>query len=174
MSVVPALVSTPDLSAEAQPSSPSPLLQAALSYWRSKLRGRRMPSRSDLDPLEMRPWLPQTILVEPVDDGADFRIRLAGTDVREKLGYEVTGRLLSTLPTAPDVVQAVLADFREAAESGLPSCRVHQHYNPVMNRPVRFERLIAPLSEDGTNVNMLFAVRRDLLGGVPISPLERR
>ena len=36
----------------------------ALAYWKSKLDGRLMPSRQDLDPRQMRAFMPNIALVE--------------------------------------------------------------------------------------------------------------
>lgn len=60
-------------------------------YWRRCARGRRMPARSDIDPVAIPHLLPGLSLLHIEPDG-DARYRLAGTRVREIYGMEVTGK----------------------------------------------------------------------------------
>ena len=48
-------------------------------YWEEKRRGRLMPSRADIDPLELRRYLPGIILIDVVDDARRYVYRLVGT-----------------------------------------------------------------------------------------------
>src|SRR5512134_2272816 len=48
-------------------------------YWDSKRRGRRMPSRADIDPAEIVPLLPGITLIDVVADARGFVYRLVGT-----------------------------------------------------------------------------------------------
>lgn len=61
-------------------------------YWESKRRGRKMPARSDLDPLEMRLWLPGIILVEVERNPFRLVYRVVGTRSVDLRSSEVTGR----------------------------------------------------------------------------------
>lgn len=160
---------------EAEPFEPaafarllSPFMRPPFAYWEAKRGGREMPTRADLDPLEMRAWLPQTMLLEPLETG-DFRVRLVGTDVRERMGLEMTGRLASELPTSPEVMRSVLAEFREVMQGRRPTYNRREHISAITGKPIRFERLLAPLSSDGRRVDMLFGVRRDLVGADEVS-----
>jgi hypothetical protein len=52
-------------------------------YWRSKRAGRPMPSRRDIDPLEI-PWaLSRIFLVDYEAGTGDYRYRVAGEDIEE-------------------------------------------------------------------------------------------
>lgn len=150
----------------------SPFMRPPFAYWNAKRGARAMPARGDLDPLEMRLWLPQTMLFEPLDSG-DFRVRLVGTDVRERISVEMTGRLASELPTSREVVQTVVEEFREVLRRGRPTYRRHEHLNAITGKPLRFERLLAPLSNDGRRVDMLFGVRRESPEGAELSSPAR-
>ena len=63
-------------------------------YWEGKRRGRTMPARADIDPLELRQQLANLILVDVAGSPPQFRIRLAGTDIVSRYGAELTGRAL--------------------------------------------------------------------------------
>ncbi len=52
-------------------------------YWLSKRGGRRMPSRRDIDPLEI-PWALSRIFLADYEAGTDdYRYRVAGEDIEE-------------------------------------------------------------------------------------------
>ncbi len=63
------------------------------AYWDSKRRGRRMPSRDDLDPSEIIPFLPNLLLVDGVaQDPLSGVYRLVGTREVEARGMDPTSR----------------------------------------------------------------------------------
>jgi hypothetical protein len=49
------------------------------AYWRTKARGRRMPARADIDPAEIKPLLPDIVLLNVEWDPFRCRVRLRGT-----------------------------------------------------------------------------------------------
>lgn len=57
---------------------PEPRLQSLYDYLHSKMHGDDLPARADIDPLEMKPWLGNLMLIEFHDDVADYQIRLDG------------------------------------------------------------------------------------------------
>ncbi|WP_162915088.1 PAS domain-containing protein [Desertibaculum subflavum] len=145
----------PGLSAEAGP---------LFDLWNAKRAGRAMPARRDLGPVELRPWLAQIMLLEVIEGGRDFRIRLLGTDAVQGVGVDVTGRMLSEIPAAPDLLVRFLAEYRAVVASARPGRALHDYVSPTSGRRIVFERLALPLSDDGTTVNMILALRRDLIG----------
>jgi hypothetical protein len=72
-----------------------PMLAALLAYWQEKRKGRPLPERRDIDPLEMAPdLLPHLMLCDLFDRGTRVRFRLVGTVVVKRLGFDPTGRYL--------------------------------------------------------------------------------
>ncbi|MCR9256042.1 MAG: PAS domain-containing protein [Alphaproteobacteria bacterium] len=67
------------------------------AYWERLRSGREIPLKTDFDPLDIPRLLPNVVLMEVVDGGADFRHRVIGTAVRFHFLADHTGRLLSTL-----------------------------------------------------------------------------
>jgi hypothetical protein len=51
-----------------------------------------VPSREQLDPFTLRPWLGHISIYEAVEDGHDFRIRLEGTSIASITGEDWTGK----------------------------------------------------------------------------------
>jgi len=127
---------------------------AGLHYWEQLRRGRLLPSRVDIEPLDIASLLPQVYLVDITYDPLDFRYRLIGTKIVEHSLADYTGRSLRDLPeqSPPSEIWAL---FNQAIEERRPVCtRI-----PYLHIPGRFvEKLAAPLSSDGGRVDMLFGV----------------
>ena len=73
-------------------------------YWDSIKGDRPLPNRCDFDPIAIPQLLPHLILVEVLRDEADgqvadFRFRVIGTHVDERMNYRYTGRRLSEFPS---------------------------------------------------------------------------
>lgn len=67
---------------------------ALYRYWGSKKSGRKLPRRADIDPAEMKPWLPGLVLVDIVNQPPKRSItyRVVGTAVCAHRGFDPTGR----------------------------------------------------------------------------------
>ena len=127
--------------------------QGFYAYWHCKGGGKSMPSRGDLDPLEIPRLLPSLFLVDVVPgDRRRFRFRLVGSRI-ESTGHKgLTGRWAHELQ--PEFYRdAVLRAYREAALSGEPSIR-RIHYGTNGNA-LRYERVALPLSIHGTSADAL-------------------
>lgn len=64
-------------------------------YWRDQAGHKSMPDRADISPAQIPRHLPFVSLIDIDHDAADFRYRLAGTQLREIFGREVTNLSLS-------------------------------------------------------------------------------
>jgi hypothetical protein len=130
-----------------------PKLRQLYDYWDRKRGGRKMPSRADLDPLEMTFVIGNIILVDVIDGSPPrFRIRLHGTNLSQRVGFELTGKMLDELP---------VAEFRELAQESFT--RVVSSAEPrhgradrlIDGRQARYEVVVMPLSSDGASVDRL-------------------
>src|SRR5262245_34291120 len=70
----------------------SDAIQQMYRYWHSKCDGDRLPQRSDIDPSEIRRFLPQITIVEVVPDERRYVYRLVGTMEVEIRGRDPTGK----------------------------------------------------------------------------------
>jgi hypothetical protein len=133
-------------------------LREIRDYWASKCGGRAIPRRADIDPLELPPQhMPYLSILEVLPDTNDFRFRLIGTGITERMGRDSTGRAVREVYAAAD---------RETRDWMLETYQaVVTHRRPVLKRGtlrmvqkdfVDFEALHLPLSEDGERVSMLF------------------
>lgn len=129
------------------------VLRRLVAYWFDKRSERSMPSRRDIDPVEI-PWALSSIWLcdyQPVD--RRFRYRLAGEQINAFWGYNIGGRYLDEIVPARRLNEA--HQCLAAASEG-PSI-VHDFGRIYMQDEVfaTSERIILPLSDDGREVNGL-------------------
>ena len=132
-----------------------PEQQAIFDYWRSKCGGRGMPSREDIDPTEIVPYLPTVSLldIEKNGDARAFRFRLAGTGLYDVFSREITGSVLTDLPMGSrraywDRVLNRVVDCAKPSAGAMRSAISGKTH--IAQFWVRL-----PLSEDGKNVSMI-------------------
>ncbi len=128
-------------------------VRAIYRYWDSKRKGRWMPSRADLDPLDIPRFLPDICLIDVVPDDRKYVYRLIGTN-------EVTAR--GRDPTGLAVGEAYFGTSKEPVF--LNYDRVTQSRAPLVDREpsitkdhrfIEHESIFLPLSDDGESVNMI-------------------
>lgn len=120
-------------------------------YWRSCAQHRDMPSRSDLDPAAMQPYLPDLCIIDILVGLPDAVVRLAGTRVRNVYGFELTGKCLGDLEWGEktDYWQAI---YSRIVEKALPLQGAVQ--GPIPRREhITLFWLRLPLSDNGESVN---------------------
>lgn len=69
-----------------------PKLLDLLRFWEEKRGARTMPRRSEIDVLELAPWLGNLILLEVLDYGENFLYRVYGTNLVRLIQYDRTGK----------------------------------------------------------------------------------
>ena len=132
-----------------------------LAYWSSKRGTRLMPSRRDLDPIDIPKLLPFVSLTDIVP-GAPieqrYRVRLFGTKLVDIHEGDWTGRSffdVTTRETAQRIVQSIefVVNHRHpwfvSGRFGLTS-------KPGKYTGVPYEGMFLPLSQDQENVDMVF------------------
>jgi hypothetical protein len=132
-----------------------PKIQLLHSYWDEKRHGRAMPSRADIDPVDIPALLPH-ILMYNVNGPGRYTVRLQGEAVRAFVGINTTGRPAGSTMKAhgaqvvigilDTVVAARTAKFRSGKVDWLEE-KAHRE----------FEACLLPLSADGNAVNIILA-----------------
>lgn len=145
----------PKLEIDREADWPS-VLSFVHAYWQSKCGARRMPARNDISPVQLKLQLPHIMLVDVVDDGADFRYRLVGTQLRESFLEEPSGRLMSEVmaPHGEVTVRETLQSYRSVVARRAPM-RLTGSGAWYGQDPKLFDAFLAPLSDDGATVNMI-------------------
>jgi hypothetical protein len=122
------------------------------AYWKKLCGDRRMPSREDVDPLDIPGLLPIVFLVEVLDHPLDFRFRLAGTHFCEFAGEEVSGKLIGQI-FPRDFCAEVWTHWASCVEQKQPKSAFGQLWVPGRDY-IHWEGIVLPLSPDGIAVNM--------------------
>jgi hypothetical protein len=141
------------------PVEPDERLDAFYRYWRRVRGDRSMPRRADIDPVAIpRRLLPNLFLTEVIDGGARFRYRLVGTEAARTIGSDATGRYLDEINQKPHYRDYVTALYRHVAADRLPRFSI-SHFFKAGEPAGRYhatQRLMCPLSSDGTTVDVVF------------------
>ena len=128
-------------------------------YWTEKCHDGRLPSRGDIDPIDIPTILPSILLldVERHPDGdMRFRVRLFGSEHVDFNGADFTGRYIDEI-LSPDDIGIVHDAYRSIVETHEPHYW-HTHVRMVGCEHRHSHRLMLPLATDGKTVDMLVGV----------------
>ena len=130
-------------------------LLGLLGYWQGKLQGRMIPARRDIDPIEMKPWLGNLMLVEFPSDPMQYRVRLDGVNIQQFYGNSREGKGVEVM-TSEEERRIVLPQYILVLKQKQPA-----YYETAFvtseGIPTSQRKLLLPLSDDGEQVNMVLA-----------------
>jgi len=133
----------------------SDVLCYVVNYWCAKRKGRIMPARPDIDPLELRRPLPNIYLIDVVKP-SQYRYRLIGTTISHRLRGDATGCFADETMFG-EHTHLIVDMYDHVVESR----------SPIINRArsfwtevdwLNYTSVIMPLSPDGENVTMMLGV----------------
>src|SRR5581483_7413897 len=130
-----------------------PRLVGLHRYWDAKRGGRDMPSRDDLDPVEMAPYLGHVFLIDVESNPRRFRFRLIGTEIVLSYGRELTGKYTDAV-TPPSYREMIERHYAQAVDERRPLAH-RMTFREDRGKRHDLVRLTLPLSDDGASVNML-------------------
>jgi len=124
-------------------------------YW-SALRGdRSMPSRKDVDPLEIAPsHLPNMMRIEVFNDPRRYRYRLVGSNVIAASGKNRTGRYFDDVHFFK-IHPLVMDQYAQVADTGQPLYSLEPFTNLHTGSNYDVARLPLPLSTDGNHTDVI-------------------
>lgn len=151
---------------------PDNKLVRLFGYWQGLCREGKIPSRRDIDPVEIPDLLPNIFLLDVVGDADDFVFRLAGTLVEDAFSMPLRGRSIAEIQRQAGIPIPV-AHHVEVARGGGP--RYREGKMLVAGREHwRVRRLLLPLASDGRVIDVLIGCAIFLLGGreseLPVGP----
>jgi hypothetical protein len=122
-------------------------------YWRQTAGSRLMPARSDINPFSVPKLLPCVGLIDLTEGLGEARFRLAGTQLRDVYGEEITGKRIDR------VFAGACANYwrdihARVVEEGLPLHGGVSGPAPGRDHIVLFW-LRLPLSQDGIKVDRI-------------------
>ena len=130
-----------------------PRMADLLAYWNGKRGSRRMPSRADIDPLELKPHLGNLCLIDVEPEPLRLRYRLVGSHITQKMGRDATGRWYDELYSG-ELLRDILASFHWIIEHRAPLRTYGQAFYPD-RQFYRYEIINLPLSDDDDKINMV-------------------
>jgi hypothetical protein len=132
---------------------PEPRLRSLYDYWHSKMHGSDLPGRTDIDPLEMKQWLGNLMLIEFHGDVSNYQIRLDGTNLEHYYGTRRTGFGVEKL-TSDEERRLLMEQYSAVLDAKRPAYYEAEFTNSdgVYSRQAK---LILPLSADKEKVDMV-------------------
>lgn len=127
-------------------------------YWKGLRRRGRLPSRSDIDPGALKRRLSTISLIDVLDTNPDseascFRQRLAGTELFDAYGQEITGKTINKIYTASEA-QYWAEHLTFVVDQKKPNVGLHSMaWRGAKGLSLFWLRL--PLASDGVTVDMI-------------------
>jgi len=123
------------------------------NYWSAKKGDRAMPRRADIDPVEVKKFLPMMMLIDVTSDERRFVYRLVGTAEVAERGHDPTGKPVRDASFGGPPEEA-LSYYEYVVRNRAPFC-YRGDYSAPDGRLETDDILYLPLSDDGANVNMI-------------------
>lgn len=129
-------------------------LQSFWIYWQEtahQFGDFKAIAKDDISPVHFRGYLDYLTLVDAVDDGEDFRYRIYGTGVARHFGRDMTGKLVSELPTVSAEFQIYF--YQQVYFRRHPVFMITEGHPDI---PVRqWSRLCLPVTTDGMQIDQM-------------------
>ncbi|MDJ0948683.1 MAG: PAS domain-containing protein [Alphaproteobacteria bacterium] len=139
----------------APPADWHPGARELYAYWAAKKPKDGLPSRKQVDPIDISKLLPRIFLADVVWDAGKPRIRfrLVGSTLVERFGRDISGLWMDEAYD-DDYLQEVLPGYLEMVETRKPHyARLTATY--ADKEHMTYCRLICPLASDGQNIDMI-------------------
>ena len=134
-------------------------LRFLMQFWHERRSPGGLLPPIAIDPLALRPALGFIMLLDVIDDGADFRYSLYGSLIAERTGFDWTGRTLSDMTARSFTGLFYAAVYRAVMRRGEPIYT--KSWSPTHVAATGWSRLVLPVGRSGG------AVERFLVGNVP-------
>lgn len=129
-----------------------PDLLRLYDYWVSRHHGELLPSRQDLDPADFKFAVGNVTLIDVLCEPVRFRFRLIGSLMAQRMGWDLTGKMVDEVPDA-EYREGLLAAYRKMVADRQPSTTLYERL--IEGKTRRFEVLRLPLASDGKTIDML-------------------
>ena len=138
----------------------SPSVKAGVAYWTMLKKARRFPARAELTLRGMASFLPCSVIVSVIDDGADFEFRYVGDAQRQAFRSYFKGLRIKQIEAAAPELGALLRSVYEPVRSNGVPFLVRGRLGQDGDDPrFRFhETAFLPLGTDDTAVDHLLVV----------------
>jgi hypothetical protein len=133
-----------------------PGVQEFYRYWLGLRRGRRYPSRRDIDPGAIPHLLPNVLLLDVHREPLDFEYRLIGDEIATRLGAQRGRRVREACLI--NVSSSAYRNYCIVVETGMPQFLEGPASAACLDgRHVVVSRVHCPLSSDGESIDKIFS-----------------
>jgi hypothetical protein len=127
-------------------------------FWVRLCGDRTMPSRKDLDPLQISPeFLPNLMLIDVLREPRRYRYRLVGTHIVSASGEDRTGRTFENVGFFK-IHPAIIEQYDSVVDTGKPLHSLEPFTNFKTGSSYNVDRLLRPLSSDDRLVDTLIVL----------------
>jgi hypothetical protein len=137
-------------------AAPEAVELRAIYAWWDQLRGAApFPRRADLSPQALKPFLSHIQLLEVIDGGRDFRVRIYGTHWVDLTGWDFTNCTLSQVIN-PAIRDKWMSIYIRVVTEKAARC-LTTNLNNVGRDFLYVEELLLPFARSGEAVEFLLA-----------------
>ena len=133
------------------------------AYWERKRGSRRMPSRADIDPADLKRILPNILLAKIDRESRRVRYTLVGTRCVAHAGMDYTGHYLDEIDFTCDFDTDWDEVYRVLTREKRPVFGIVKTFLKD-NRVCELAEVLLPLSDDGETVTHCIAIEDARLG----------
>ena len=127
-------------------------------YWEALRGNRPMPSRRDIDPVQVpRGFLPNIMLIDVLHDQRRYRYRLIGSNIQIATGENRTGRFFDEFPFFRDH-PGVIPQYETVIKTRRPLYSLEPFTNFISGSNYEVDRLMLPLSDSGQFVDTVMVL----------------
>jgi len=129
---------------------PNNILRGLYQYWLKMKGDRPMPSRADLNPVDIVKLLPNLALIDVEQETGRYKYRLIGTETVQAMGFDPTGQYLDKFP----LIEKLL---KQKYDWLVREKRPYLNYDKLKWSEKSFMDYYAlglPLSHNGENANL--------------------
>jgi hypothetical protein len=130
----------------------TPQLLKLYEWWCAHHIEGKLPSRRQIDPLDLKFLLGNLLIIDVSHGPLRFRFRLFGSELAARLRHDWSGKPLDTYPDA-EFRQHLQKIWEEAVTVGHPIANTRRMV--FDGRSYRYDGLILPLSSDGERIDAL-------------------
>lgn len=128
--------------------------QTVYDYWVNARGQDPIPPTAALDPVKLPKWvLPNFTVVEVINPGPKFRVRLTGSRARDVAGQDYTGQMVDQMPGAREVLER----FTWCVLNLKPYC-ARSRLNWSSNDFLEYEALVLPFGDPDGGIEKLASV----------------
>lgn len=134
---------------------PTKQLPFVLNLWHGLRDANGRVAPEQIDPFLLRPALGYILLVDVLEDGADFYYRLYGSEVARVAGFDMTGKRTSQIVTGSLAGNFYIAGYRALLKRPEPMFTWHEM--PMQITINNWDRIVLPLTGPDGRVTRILA-----------------